>query len=300
MIELTGLRINNAQAVFAAYGLTRVLSERGLSVRLEWRVSDHRAVLSGCDWETLKAHLAEHLKGREQAVELNWADAIKEFPRERYRELMQSSDAKTRKWLEAYWHEPLTHPRSGQKRELALAQTRLDMTAGRVKLFSGIRKTILELQKKDLDAELTKTLLQAWINTDECFNPGWDWGAVKAGASISGGKPPDKTPARGVMAAVWLAFEALPWFPSRWLTHKKSANEVSWVIPHLAVSAAGIESMLLAQQGLSVSELHAQNWSHWVACIAKNGEYGYLLPAARTLSTTQNTASPQAGARSVL
>lgn len=285
MIELTGLRINNPQAVLAAFGLTRIMSERGWPVRLHWRETDQRAILEGCEWSQLVEELAAYLDGRERAPELNWADSIKKFSRERYRNLMQQCDARERSWLEAYWYESTHGPASAQRDE-ELSRSRLDMTSGPIQLFAAVREIIPLLRKKQLERALEEALLQPWLNTDDCSNLGWDPGAIKDGATITGGKLPEKIPHRGVMAAIWLAFETLPWFPARWLAG--SRQEISWVLPHQPATANGIRLMLLAQPGLSVQELTAQGWSRWIARIGKNGKYSYLFSATRTWSDRQN------------
>ncbi len=283
MIELTGLRINNPQAVFAALGLVRILNDRGWPVRLHWRETDHRAILEGCEWSQLVEELTAYLNGREGAPELKWADSIKKLPRARYRELMQQCDARERIWLEAYWYESWHGPQT--KNKDGLAKSRLDMTSGSIKFFAAVREIIPLLRKKPLERALEEALLQPWLNTDDCSNLGWDPGAIKDGATITGGKL-EKIPHRGVMAAIWLAFETLPWFPARWLAG--SRQEIRWVLPHQPATANGIRLMLLAHPGLSVQELTAQGWSRWIARIGKNGKYSYLFSATRTWSDRQN------------
>ncbi|MCX7111715.1 MAG: hypothetical protein NTX45_16630 [Proteobacteria bacterium] len=273
MVELTGLSITNPQAVMASFGLLRVLAQNGQpQARLEWREPDRVAVIHGINWDTLLETLNAAIQGHEQAPELNWADSIKKYPREQYREQMQTCPHEQREWLEAFWFE------QHQKGKTELVETKLDMTAGQVKLFSAVRTLIPKL-RENFKEKMQEALLGPWLNKDNAVTLGWDPGAMKAGSTYAGEKSPSDAKHITVIGAMWLAFEALPLFPARWLEETGRYDEIEWVVPHCPIGLAGLRQMLLAGGKLEASELEAQGWSRWSIAISHNGSFGCLQPA---------------------
>ncbi|MEI7866308.1 MAG: hypothetical protein WCI11_00345 [Candidatus Methylumidiphilus sp.] len=273
MIELTGLSITNPQAVMASFGLLRVLAQNGQpQARLEWREPDRVAVIHGIDWDVLLETLNAAIQQREHAPELNWADSIKEYPRKQYREQMQTCPPEQRQWLEAFWFE------QHQKGKTELAETKLDMTAGQLKLFSTVRNLIPKL-RKHFKGKMQEALLGPWLNEDNVGSLGWDPGAMKSGATLAGEDSPSKARHITVVGAMWLAFEALPLFPARWLAETGRFDEIEWVVPHCPIGWAGLRQMLLAGCKLDASELEVQGWSRWSVAISRNGRLGCLQPA---------------------
>ncbi|QSA97549.1 hypothetical protein [Methylococcus sp. EFPC2] len=272
MIELSGLNITNPQAQLASFGLLRIVASRGKpSATLHWRESDGSACLAGLSWGDLLGVLGDYLVDRERAPELNWADTIKGYLRERYREQMRTANAGEREWLEAYWYEV------AGKKGVSLAETKLDMTAGGLKLFAAVRK-LLPVVRASLETSVREALLGPWLNADNVGSLGWDPGALKSGATVAGGKAPTSAKDATVVAAMWLAFEALPLFPARWLAELGKFDEVIWVLPHRPASWAGLREMQLAGVRMDVEDLRAQGWSRWSVGITRNGKFGCLLP----------------------
>ena len=69
---------------------------------------------------------------------------------------------------------------------------------------------------------------------------------MKSGSTYAGEKSPSKVNHITVISAMWLAFEALPLFPARWLAGTGRYDEIEWVVPHCPVGLAGLRQMLLA------------------------------------------------------
>jgi hypothetical protein len=276
MIQLTGLSIANPQAVMASFGLLRIVATQGLShVTLQWQKDNNTACLLGLEWPQLVEILGSYLKDREQAPELNWADTIKGHNRDQYRQQIRTATPGELEWLESYWYEDL------RKGDVVLNETKFDMTAGGQKLFSAVRKLIPKVRAK-LEPALTEALIGPWLNNDNVGSFGWDPGAMKSGATITGGKAPTSAPDSTVIAAMWLAFEALPLFPTRWLARTGQYNEIEWALPHYPTTYAGLKQMMIAGLHMAHSELQAQGWSRWTVEVIRNGKFGCLLPAVRT------------------
>ncbi|MFZ4699051.1 MAG: type I-G CRISPR-associated protein, Cas3-extension family [Candidatus Methylumidiphilus sp.] len=278
MVELTGLSITNPQAVMASFGLLRVLAQNGQpQARLEWREPDRVAVIHGIDWDMLLETLNAAIQQREQAPELNWADSIKKYPREQYREQMQTCPPEQRQWLEAFWFEQHQKGKT-EKGKTELTETKFKMTAAKQGLFSAVRKLIPKL-RKHFKEKMGEALLGPWLNKDNAVTLGWDPGAMKAGSTYAGEKSPSDAKHITVIGAMWLAFEALPLFPARWLEETGRYDEIEWVVPHCPIGLAGLRQMLLAGGKLEASELEAQGWSRWSIAISHNGSFGCLQPA---------------------
>jgi hypothetical protein len=275
MMELTGLSITNPQAMLASFGLLRIVALNGYpQATLAWRPADHIPCLSGLDWSELMELTERYIGERELAPELNWADTIKGYPRNKYRELCRGAAPELVAWAEAYWHE------AEQKDGTKLLESRLDMTAGGLKLFAAVRKLIPHVRSR-LEPALREALLGPWLNADNVGSLGWDPCAMKSGATIAGGKAPTSAPHATVSAAMWLAFEALPLFPARWLAELGGPHEIVWVLPHRPATLAHLQQMQLAGPRTAAAELAAEGWSCWSVEIIRNGKFGCLLPPVR-------------------
>lgn len=270
MLPLTALDPVNPQAQLASFGLLRILAEAGHPARLAWRDGRH-AELHGVAWETVAAAVSGILKPNR--AELNWADTVKKFPR--YRELM--ADDGNHLWLQAFWREA-----AGGKTD----ETKLDMTAGGQKLFATVQAIVRHLRDQPVVPLLAQTLREPWDYADRVAGLGFDPGAVRSGASVTGGKPPTSAPQATMALAGLLAFEAWPLLPARWLDGDR--DEIVWALPERPTGFGNLRQMLLAAPGLNDAELAAQGWSRWGCGIGRNGKFGYLYPAARTPSAGGN------------
>jgi hypothetical protein len=275
MLALAALDPANPQAVFASFGLLRILAEAGHPARLAWRDGQH-AELHGVDWEAVAAAVPGILNVKR--AELNWSDTVKKFTR--YRELM--ADTGHHPWLEAFWLES-----AGGK----TVETKLDMTAGAQKLFATVLAMIRHLRDQPVAPLLARTLREPWDYADRVAGLGFDPGAVRSGASVTGGKPPTSAPQATMSLAGLLAFEALPLLPARWLGGGR--DEIVWALPERPTGFAKLRQMLLAAPALRDEELAAQGWSRWACSIGRNGKFGFLYPAARTTSDGGNPGDPR-------
>ncbi|MDD5035945.1 MAG: hypothetical protein PHE55_14440 [Methylococcaceae bacterium] len=265
MIELTALIPANPQAVFASFGLLRVLAEADIPAKLAWRDGVH-AELHGVEFEMLCGVIKNRLD--EKRPELNWADSVKKFTR--YQELM--ADPNHHPWLQAFWLE------APDKVE----ETKLDMTAGGQKLFSVVRAIIKHVHSQPIEQALRRTLIEPWDYADRLSGLGFDPGAVRSGATITGGKSPSSAPHATMALANLFAFEAMPLFPARWLGG--TSSELAWVLPHRPVGLGSLRQMLLAAPDMRDAELEMQGWSRWCCRVGRNASFGYLYPAARISS----------------
>lgn len=262
MITLGALNPVNPQAVFASFGLLRVLAEAGVAASLAWR-DGLRAELHGIDLEGLGGPVLARLDtGR---AELNWCDSVKGFTG--YRGLM--ADCAHHPWLQAFW---LESPDGTE-------ETKLDMTAGAQKFFVAARAVADYLLARPMADALRRTLVEPWDYADRISGLGFDPASMRSGATITGGKSPSAAPHATMALATWLAVEAFPLFPTRWLGGKP--DEIVWALPHRPVGLGQLRQMLLAAPALSDRELEAQGWSRWRSKIGRNGKFGYLHPATR-------------------
>lgn len=276
MLPLTALDPVNPQAQFASFGLLRILAEAGHPSRLAWRDGRH-AELHGVDWETVAGAVSGILEA--DRAELNWADTVKKFTR--YRELMDSPG--NHPWLAAFWLEAA----AGKT-----VETKLDLTAGAQKLFATVQAIIRHLRDQPVEPLLKRNLIEPWDYADRVAGLGFDPGAVRSGASVTGGKPPTSAPQATMALAGLLAFEAWPLLPARWLDGDR--DEIVWALPERPTGYGNLRQMLLAAPGLNDAELAAQGWSRWGCGIGRNGKFGYLYPAARTTSDGGNPGDSRA------
>ena len=290
-IRLTGLIGSHPLGALAAFGLLRVSSQipdLG-EVRLAWeRENDWIAVLQvglNAARDELPSALVRALMqrqcGRAGAPFLTWNDDVKVEPAEYARLLAtkqhecQPTEREVVDFLAAFGSEAIKARSTGD-----VKPTAFHMTAGQQKFLKSVRELAGSLDPRrvpsrgetpsdvasDTREAFGRALFGPWKYGDECHAMGWD-PATEALHALSGRAPTDAKP-HSERAAVWLAFEALPLFPTapdgkRLVTRAfdERASFFSWPIWCGAISVNTLAS-LLALPDLVASEPPAAELRH--------------------------------------
>jgi hypothetical protein len=225
-IHLTGLAGHHPLGALAAFGLLRCCEEmegfRG--ARLGWcpEPSWHAVLETArpADKESLVAGLAARQKGRPAGRELNWASTLKTAQKDylkaadEAREELQQNRRQYADFLAAFACELGTDDK-GQ-----LEPTLFYMTSGQQKFLKEARNLGQSLadgvsigrRKKTCEALFAEALFGPWKYEDSQHSLGWDPRTERLHALRA--RSPTKESSSGVTAAIWLAFEALPLFPT--------------------------------------------------------------------------------------
>jgi hypothetical protein len=260
----TGLYGSHPLGALAAMGALRVASRLPLPqpVRLSWvvqpdwvaRLHIPGAVSKDAVVQAFVADVAE----RATAPELTWRPDLYATP-EVYHQFAAAQMARatplyrsTVDFLAAYGSELITQ-------KTMIAPTALDMTSGHQKFLALVAAIAQDLRRnaQRTSEAIAEALWGPWRYRDRVHALGWDPDGERLHAYEA--QSPTKTKAVSVMAAIWLAFEALPLFPT------------AAVAGHLAVG--GFDR---AQQWLS--------WPLWDAPLA--------LPTVRSLLSLADLTLP--------
>ncbi len=277
-LTLSPITANTAIGVMAAYGLLRVLHNRGLGVRLGWDEVSLQAQIYGIDRAGLLEALEDHMRGRDQSPELHWWDSLKKVPVEEYRDRMRHADREAQAWFAAFLCE------TGDK---WAASTVFDLTAGKLKFFPALRNIAGHIAAKGREV-WDEVLFGSWRYDDDFASFGWNPTELKDAASYAGNKAPTNGAHRSVVGANWLAYESLPLWPmlgSR--TIGQTRRGWSWAICTGPLSLEALAALNLAAPALSDAQCRAMKLQRWKADIYRNGAMGYLGPA-RTWSDREN------------
>ncbi|MFZ2471373.1 MAG: hypothetical protein WAW52_05450 [Methanothrix sp.] len=234
---LPGLIGSNPLGAMAAFGLLRVCSEiqtlAGACLHWTWE-QDWRAVLrtpESISRDELIEHLVQHQKERSMDA-FNWSDDIKIAPKDyRVQMLNHVTNATLHNRLNAdyfaaYGSEIITDRSKGN-----VKPTAWHMTAGRQKFLKLISKDLsksmwsdeqkkaprdlekmLKSEAKKTAAAYNEALFGPWMCEDNVNSLGWDPSAKRLHALRH--IAPTKDVFHCVRAAVWLAVEALPLYPT--------------------------------------------------------------------------------------
>lgn len=219
-LALTGLRGSHTLGALAAFGTLRVISRSDLPqpVRMAW--------IAAPDWQpvlhfpepVLKSNLISALAAaaahRMQSPEIAWRDDLKAQP-EDFRVFAEQHLAEAAPdqrealdFLAAFGTGTVM-----QSNGKALKPTPLDMTSASNKFLRDLRKAVQTLSRtKHPAARFQEAVFGPWRNVDDVYAMGWDCEAerVHAYEPIA----PTKANHASVIAAIWLAYESLPLFPS--------------------------------------------------------------------------------------
>lgn len=217
-IDLTGLRPDVPIGVMAALGCLR-LTERIAELRgacLSWDAG-HAVLWTPAD--LTPDGLVDLLIGdvRRAAVQYQWPEQIKSLTPGEFREQAEaaiaSGDREAADWYAAFGSDQCT--------EEKVDTTPLDMSVARqkfpgdaVKLAQSLAVKETLRNRKSAAESYREALFGPWRYEDDQHSFGWDPATVKLGAFTW--KAPTALVNAGVRAAVWLAFESLPVFPTSW------------------------------------------------------------------------------------
>lgn len=259
---LTGLRGSQPLGFLASLGVLLALSNKNSDWRLGW--------LRQHDWLptiTLNEQIAsmdeiydllhEFAKKRSVALETSWQDVIKaDVARYRQfaldaRELAQHGDPLAAEFAAAFASELVL-----MKTKPEVKPTPLDNTAGQQKFLGAIRGIGQSLGAMNVDTAqgaFQEALLGSWRFADDVHSLGWDPAAERLHAY--GAQSPTKDPAKGVLAAVWLAAMGVAMFPVALECGRFSAagfdtrNEhFSWPIWEPPIDVQTVRSLLTRQE----------------------------------------------------
>ncbi|EXJ13610.1 type I-G CRISPR-associated protein, Cas3-extension family [Imhoffiella purpurea] len=274
-MKLTALRPENPLAMMAAYGTLRLLP----GARLRW--ADVHPELQWDDGDPLDA-LTERVRERRDAPELNLLDD----PRSKYiggiDGYRQLAGQIPHPWLSAYACETA----SGIKGSGLIAQ------GGSHKFVAAARAVVQALVDcGDVHDRVREALIGPWRYLDRAGAAlGWDPGA-RQDASIAAYAPQLKDK-RVILAANWLAWEALPLWPMiggatpgvTSASLQRGRNKC-WRYPTCAewLGWEGLRALVVGLDGLPAPEIEALGIRLWETEILgrpEGGEFGL----ARTLS----------------
>lgn len=218
-ILLRGLVGSNPLGAMAAFGLLRVCSEIPslAGARLYWAWDqDWRAVLRLPD-ERDQDELIELLVLRQNGRsldEFNWSDDIKVSPdKYRKRMLKQVVDSSLYQrqgadFFAAYGSEMVLD----QTKKGNVKPTELHMTAGQQKFLKLIHKDLVNSMSQKTAEAYSEALFGPWRREDNVNALGWDPASRRLHALRH--RAPSSDVFHCVRAAVWLAVEALPLYPT--------------------------------------------------------------------------------------
>jgi len=192
-------------------------------------------------------------------------------------------------FLAAYGSEVVTH-------KGVIHATPLDMTSGQqqfLALVAAIAHDLRHNPQRTSEA-FAEALWGPWRYRDPVHALGWDPQGERLHAYEA--RSPTKTPARSVRAAVWLAFEALPLFPTAAVAGRlhvggfdRAQQWLSWPLWDAPLALPTVRSLLsLADLTLPqppTERLHAMG----IGCVYRSWRaqspygYGVLRPATRVM-----------------
>ena len=299
---LPGLRGSDPLGARAALGLLRVTSRLAVSqpVRLSWvpqpdwvaRLTVDAAV-APATWVAL---LAQDVAQRAAAPELAWRDDLKASPQEYHafaHALMAAITPDTRDaadFLAAFGSELVAF-----QHKAALKPTAFDMTSGQQRFVREVRHVAQSLrQPPHAAAAFAEALWGPWRYQDGVHPLGWDPTAERLHAYAA--QSPTTTKATSVVAALWLAFESFPLFPTAMVAdHRvqtggfdRDSRWFSWPIWTMPLPLPTVRSLLslaeLVAETPAQEALHARGIAHvYRARRARVGDKGYAIFRPATL-----------------
>jgi hypothetical protein len=216
-LPLTGLYASNPLAALAAFGLLRAVSEVDgfTGAKLAWYETDDWQAILFVPRTILRQRLAEALAQRQEELDMSsisWSDDIRidalDF-RERLRQCAVSASVTDRDLADrftAYGSELATDGAKG-----LVKPTAFHMTSGQQRFLKGLMELAQGLRRNTRGA-FEEALFGPWRYQDEQHSMGWDPNTERMAALRH--IAPTKEKAKSVRAAVWLAAEALPLFPT--------------------------------------------------------------------------------------
>lgn len=275
---LTGLTGSHPMGALAAFGLLRAAAELHAELgaaRLSWRRRGDWIAVLHLEREVTPDDLVACLLGRQRqraaAPELQWSDDIKVAP-DRFSHLARAAVAAATPaartladFMAAYGSELVT-----ARSKPEVKPTALHMTAGQQRFLRQARELAESLdpgetprQRDAAASAFREALFGPWQYRDRQHSFGWDPSTERLHA-LSARSPTSEAPL-GVRAAVWLAFEALPLFPSvavgrrlRTAGFNEQNESFSWPVWEAPLTLDTVRSLLLLMGAEGVNTLKAR------------------------------------------
>jgi hypothetical protein len=217
-IVLTGLIGSNPLGALAAFGLLRVCGEIPtlLKARLSWRIEDDWIAVLTLPGQIDENGLIACLSIRQQARQLDvfrWSPDIRVLPNEYREHLIQQAeraryyDRWNADYYAAFGSEMVT---DGSKK--LVKPTAFHMTSGQQNFLESVME-LAESMHSRCSVALKEALFGPWTYNDDQHHLGLDPASERLYA-LRHKKPEKDRVKRSVLAAVWLAIEALPLFPT--------------------------------------------------------------------------------------
>lgn len=304
-VKLTGIQVGSPVGFMAALGLMRVLSEDyGFDVTLAWQ--EGYALLGGIDEEGLVTLLNQHMRGRSQAPEFNFAvntASDKPIPVLHLREIRpedyqvaaagMGADIRALGFLAGFATDTVVNDKG------FVARTAFDFSSANQKLGEEFRRLALRL---DPDAKRGRKELPsgALIQQGLFGGPyveqhsfGWDPATLMSHGYTAAA--PTHAPTPGQPWLIWLAVESLPWHPVMADGHGRALttgwdgrHAYAWPEWHMPLKAGEVR-LLRARPVGTLAHLPGVAGT-WASQRTGVGKFGFLQPAARTCSEHKNPA----------
>lgn len=210
-IELPGLIGSTPLGAMAAFGLIRVLSQNGVPARLRWKEADDWVAVVESelrDSQSLIRWLGEWIKTRPTS-DLSWTEGDVRVEPRVYRAALAKavdSDPHLASFLAALAADGAVDKSKGLIKPCAFY-----MASGRMSFLGNLRQ-VLGAIREAAEERWTEALLGPWAYGTALHSLGWDPAGERVYALRS--RAPTSEKARCVAGAVWLAYEALPYFPA--------------------------------------------------------------------------------------
>jgi len=247
-LDLNGLIGSHPLGALAAFGLLRVLASQGGQPRLYFTSQDDWVARIESDHSSIES-LTEALTGWTQARRedlLSWSDQDVRVPSGAYRQALEQAllaNGDLASFLSAYAADGAVDKSKG-----LIKPTAFYMASGQ-QSFLETMKAILAFIRETPKKSWNEALIGPWAYTAPIWGAGWDPGTERMHALRH--KAPTKDKTSCVAGAVWLAFEALPLFPSfsaagrdrtvGFVTHER-ARHWRWPVPDRPI---GLDSLAM-------------------------------------------------------
>ena len=264
-LELIGLKAESPMGTMAAYGLIRILDrychKKGLTPpRLGWSKESSHALLylpDEGDRHLLEDCLRTTIECRQHSPVMNWKPDLK-VSKDEYRLLALDQQKHSEFSENDYSDDTLAFLAAfgceliRQRGKDVLKTSPLSMTSGQQRFLQLVKHVVLSLNDHQvLTDKIDEGLFQPWCYLDSVHMMGWDPASERQHAYQA--ESPTKQKPKGVMLAIWLAFEALPLFPtmavSRRLAtcsfvHKARTQHMIWPVWQCPITLCAIQSIL--------------------------------------------------------
>lgn len=242
MINLTALKGNNPVGAMAAYGVLSVLHRSGVNARLHF---DQISTLASLEMEGNQDRLLYIIK--EYLQEHDCAPGF-EVPKHGLGILNSPFGPALYKEEKGAISKSVFNRIAGSSNILALARK--------------ARQEILQTRKggKPTEVNIKEAIFGPWMHNDRTSTFGWNSAEKKDKASLPGSIIPKEQKHRTVVAANWLAFEALPLLAPIALVSGK--NEWKYPLPN-HVNYHEAEALMYGFTGLKDHELKAMGISKY-------------------------------------